>query len=182
METEEIIKNEKIYKKYDNNYYVSEYGDVYSLYSHKCLKHNIDLDGYHRVDIHSKHVKIHKLVYLTWIGEIKDGEQINHKDDNKDNNHYTNLYKGTQKQNIQDCIANNHRQGNLWYLTLYDKEKKKVLTFCPAYKFIEYSGHPCNNKSVKRMFNKKWFKKKYEIIDYKKKSVTTMGDECSPVE
>ena len=66
----EIIINEKLLKKYDDNYYVGEYGDVYSLYSRKFLKHNIDKDGYHRVDIHSKHVKIHKFVYLTGIGKI----------------------------------------------------------------------------------------------------------------
>lgn len=178
----EIIINEKLLKKYDDNYYVGEYGDVYSLYSRKFLKHNIDKDGYHRVDIHSKHVKIHKLVYLTWIGKIENGKQINHKDDNKNNNHYSNLYTGTQQQNIQDCIKNNHRQGNIWYLTIYDKQTKRCVTFCPASDFIVYSGHSCMNKSVKRMFNKNWFKKRYEIIDYKKKSVTTMGDECSPVE
>lgn len=179
---DKIIINEKVFKKYDETYYVSEDGDVYSLYSKKCLKHSIDKDGYHRVDIHSKHIKIHKLVYLTWIGEIDDGKQINHKDDDKNNNHYSNLYIGTQKQNIQDCIKNNHRQGNIWYLTIYDKQTKNVITFCPASDFIAYSKHSCTNKSVKRMFGRNWFKKRYEIIDYKKKSVTTMGDECSPVE
>ena len=109
---EEIIIENKILKPYDKNYYVSEYGDVYSLYSKKFLKHQIDCDGYHRVDIHSKHIKIHKLVYLTWIGNVKKGEQINHKDDDKNNNHYSNLYIGSQKENIQDCIKNNHRVGN----------------------------------------------------------------------
>lgn len=159
-------------------YYVSEDGEVYSTYSKKLLKHNIDLNGYHRVDIHGKHMKIHKLVYLTWIGEIEKGKQINHYDDNKDNNHYSNLYQGTQKENIHDCIRNNHRKGNIHYLTIYDKERDKILTFSPANKFIKYSGHPCGNGSVKKMFERNWFKKRYEIIDYKKKSVTTKADEC----
>lgn len=179
----EIIINEKIFKPYDDMYYVSADGDVYSKYSNKILKHNIDLNGYHRVDIHGKHIKIHKLVYLTWIGELKSDCQINHKDDNKNNNHYTNLYAGTQKENIQDCISNGHRSTtNIWYLTLYDKEKNKIITFSPASDFIEYSGHSCKNGSVKRMLTKNWFKKRYKIIDYKKKSVTTMVDECKPVE
>lgn len=163
----EIVIDNKILKKYDDNYYVSEYGDVYSLYSNKFLKHNIDLYGYHRVDIHSKHIKVHKLVYLTWIGELPKNKQINHKNDNKDDNHYTNLYAGSQKENIRDCINNNHRVGAMHYLTLYDKQENKILTFCPAYKFIEYSKHPCANQSVKRMFTRNWFKKRYEIIDYK---------------
>lgn len=169
----EIIIDEKIFKPYDEIYYISADGDVYSKYSNKLLKHYIDLDGYHRVDIHSKHMKVHKLVFLTWIGKLKDKEQINHKDDNKNNNHYTNLYAGSQKENIQDCVLNEHRKGNVWYLTIYDKEENKIITFCPASNFIEYSGHPNKNKSVKRMFAKNWFKKRYKIIDYKKKSVTT---------
>lgn len=164
----EIVINGKILKEYDNKYYVSEYGDVYSMYSHKFLKHNIDLDGYHRVDIHSKHMKIHKLVYLVWIGEIPKGKQINHKDDNKDNNHYTNLYAGTQKENIRDCISNEHRVGHKNYLTVYDKKTNETITFCPSSNFIKYCGHPCNNGSIKRMFTKNWFKKRFDIIDYNK--------------
>lgn len=177
----EIIIDEKIFKAYNDNYFVSENGDVYSTYSRKILKHNIDNDGYHRVDINRKHVKIHRLVYITWVGEIKDGEQINHRDDDKDNNHYTNLYKGDQKQNIQDCINNNHRVGNVWYLTIYDRKEEKTISFSPASDFIKYSGHKCENGSVKRMFTRNWFRKRYEIIDYKKKSVTTKDDECNPV-
>ncbi len=176
-----IIKNQ-IFKQYDNTYYVSAYGDIYSTYSHKCLKHNIDIDGYHRVDIHSKHMKVHKLVYLTWIGNIPNDKQINHKDDNKNNNYYLNLYTGTQAENISDCIKNKHREGNINYLTVYDKKMMRIITFCPSSKFIEYSNHPCKNRSVKRMFSKNWFKKRYMIIDYNKKSVTTMADECKPVE
>ena len=167
----EIIIDNKILKQYDDNYFISEYGEVYSLYSKKFLKHQIDCDGYHRVDIHSKHIKVHKLVYITWIGNIKREEQINHKDDNKNNNHYSNLYAGSQKENIQDCIKNNHRIGNIHYLTVYDKKENKILTFCPASEFIQYSGHSCANGSVKRMFTRNWFKTRYEIIDYNKGKV-----------
>ena len=185
----EIIINQKVFKQYDDTYYISADGDVYSTYSKKCLKHDIDLYGYPRVDIHGKHMKVHKLVFLTWIGELSDDLQINHLDDNKLNCNYKNLYAGTQKQNIQDCINNGTRCGNIHYLTIYDKEKEKILTFCPAKKFIQYSGHSAANDSVKRMFTRHWFKKRYQIIEYGKisnnnelKSVTTMGDECNPVE
>ncbi len=47
----------------------------------------------------------------------------------KKNNHYLNLYAGTQKENIQDCIKNNHRVGNSHILILFDKEKIKLLNF-----------------------------------------------------
>ena len=83
-----IKVDNKILIGYDENYYISAYGDVYSKISKKFLKHYIDHDGYHRVDIHSKHIKVHKLVYLTWVGEIKNGNVIRHLDDDKDNNFY----------------------------------------------------------------------------------------------
>ena len=70
-----------------------------------------------------------------------------------------------------------------------DKQVKETITFCPANKFIEYSGHSCQNGGVSRMFTRNWFKNRYEIIDYYlcknldiKKGVTTMEDECTPVE
>lgn len=184
----EIIIDKKILKSFDDTYYIGEYGEVYSTYSKKFLKQSIDLDGYLRVDIHGKHKKVHKLVYETWIGKLDDNEQVNHKDDNKLNNHYTNLYAGNQKQNIEDCKNNGHRIGNMFYITLFDKEVNNVITFAPASDFIKYSGHPCANGSIKRFFSKNWFKKRYTIIEYKRinnldelKSVTTMGDECNPV-
>lgn len=62
------------------------------------------------------------------------------------------------------------------------------MLFCPAYNFIEYYGHTSKNNGIKKFFNKKWFQSRYEVLEYKNikdlseyQSVTTMGDECSPV-
>lgn len=177
-----ITINGKRLKAYDSMYYVSEYGDIYSLHSKKFLKWGIDTDGYPRVDIHGKHIKVHKLVYLTWITRDFDGLQINHLNDNKMNPSVYNLYRGTQKQNIRDCKDNGNRIGNLKYLTVFDKEVGQVLTFSPITEFIEYCGHPAANGSVKRMFSRNWFKKRYEIIDYSNvEGVTTKPDECKAV-
>lgn len=187
----ELIINQKVFKKYDDTYYVSEDGDVYSTYSHKLLKHYIDIDGYHRVDLHSKHKKVHQLVYQLWIGPIPPGTQINHKDDNKNHNHYSNLYAGSQMENIKDKHKNKHQVGHVYYLTIYDKEKRKTLTFCPANEFINYCHHSNKSGSLNKFFQKNWFKKRYTIIEYKRitnldtlnsmKGVTTKGDECNPV-
>lgn len=173
------------YKKFNNDYYVSEFGDVYSCLSNKNLKHYIDKDGYHRVDIYinhkPKHFKVHKLVYLTWKGKIEQGKQINHYDDDKNNNHYTNLYLGTQKDNVLDCIKNGHKYINAHTIVIYDKKINKILCFSPMSDFLKYAGHPQSNGGVSRVFDKKWFKENYELI-YIERSVTTTGDECSPVE
>ena len=181
----------------DTKYYCSEDGEVYSDFSHKILKPLLRGRGnkqYHHIDINfgegQKHYPIHKLVYETWIGEIPEGMLVLHKDDNQFNNKVENLYLGDQKQNIKDCTNNKHRDGNTWILTVYDKDKNKTLAFCPAIKFMNYCGHTCANGSLKRIFTRNWFKERYEVIDYSRcenlkmlqEGVTTMGDECNPVE
>ncbi|SRR5258706_5069191 len=55
--------------------------------------------------------KIHKLVGLAFLGpQPADGYQINHKDDNGRNNHYSNLYWGTQVNNRADANRNGKDQ------------------------------------------------------------------------
>lgn len=191
-----IFIQNKTYKEYKNSgYFCNEDGDIYSNHSHKIIKPLLrgkDNKKYYYVDINfgkgQKHYYIHKIVYETWIGEIPDGMCVLHKDDDHLNNNINNLYLGTQKENIQDCLTNNHRVGNTWILTIFDKEKQETITFCPASKFIEYSGHSANNGSVNRMFSKNWFKVRYEIIDYYRcksrniiEDVTTKEDECTLV-
>lgn len=185
----------KLFKQFrDTQYFCNEDGVIYSNHSQKMLKPLLrgSEKKYYYVDINfgegQKHYPIHKIVYEVWIGPIEEGKSVLHKDDNSLNNNFNNLYLGTQQENICDCKNNNHRVGNVWILTIYDKLIKETLTFCPANNFIQYSGHPCTNGSVSRMFTRQWFKQRYEIIDYyrcknrnEKEGVTTMGDECNPV-
>lgn len=180
----------------NKNYYISRYGDVYSQHCQNVIKGEMFTNkgkAYRRVNINMngkvKHFLVHRLVYMTWVGNIEENEQINHKDDDSLNNNYLNLYKGTQKENIQDCINNKNRVGNVFYLTIYDKKINKTITFCPASNFIKYCGHSNKSGCLNKFFNKQWFKKRYEIIEFKKinnlqeyRSATTKGDECSPVE
>lgn len=161
-----VIINDKIFKSYDEMYYVSCDGEVYSTYRNKKLKWDIDKDGYPRVDIHCKPIKIHKLVYMVWGSRDLGDKQINHRDDNKLNPHIENLYLGDQKQNIQDSIRNGTRVGNVKCLIVYDKVADKQIEFTPANKFREYCGHSALNGSVKGMFNRDWFKERYEVIKY----------------
>lgn len=197
MDNTSIIINNEEFKqiKINPNYYINSNGKIYSKFSKKILKEQIQKfkgKEYKRVDINvngkQKHFMIHKLVFETWVRTLKDGEQVNHIDDNTYNNHYSNLYAGSQKENIKDCISNNHRVGNMFYLTIFDKEKNIIKTFCPAKDFIDYCGHPNKSGSLNKFFNKNWFKKRYEIIEFRKvnnleeyRSVTTMADECKPV-
>lgn len=159
--------NEDRFKSYDETYFVSEYGDVYSTYKQGLLKPYKDHDGYYRVDIHGKHMKIHKLVYLVWNGEIPDGMQVNHYDDNKENNYYLNLYLGTQKDNVEDCIAKQRRVGRVKSVKVYDKLYGKIKEFPNISSFLNYTAHPQANGSLAHCRDKKWFKERFEIIEEK---------------
>ena len=193
----EILIKDKIFKQFKNTqYFCDENGNIYSNFSQKILKPLKRKTGnktYLYIDINfgegQKHIPIHRIVYECWVGPLKKEQQVNHKDDNSFNNNYKNLYTGSQQDNIQDCINNKHRVGNTWVLTVYDNIKKETITFCPASNFINYCGHPCANGGLNRMFTRNWFKKQYSIISYYhcknisiKEGVTTMADECKPVE
>ena len=162
----------KIYKPIDKEYYISEDGSIYSMYKKGILKSSVDIDGYLRVDIHSKHKKIHRLVYEAWVGEIPKGLQVNHYDDNKLNNHYSNLYLGTQKRNIADCIRNQHRMGNYISYTLYDKRNKLIITFPSVQELLKFLNKKPANKSVNKYIHTKWFNEQYDIIN--REGVTTI--------
>lgn len=160
-----IIIQGKAFKKYDDAYYVSEYGDVYSMYTGKILKHLISEDGHHRVDLHGKHVFVHKLVYSVWVGEIPPNTQVNHYDDDKGNNHYTNLYCGTQKDNIADCLRNKHRVGNLKTITVYDMKDGCIHIFRGTKEFLDYDGeHSAKNLGFLRCSKRNWFRKRYVLL------------------
>ena len=195
----EIIINSKVFKQFRNTiYYVSKDGEIYSTYSKKIIKQLTRIWGgktYAYIDVYDterkkqQHITVHRIVYTAWVRELNEGEQINHHNDNSMDNRLENLYIGTQQENIADCVRNEHRVGNVFYITLEDKESNQILTFCPASKFIEYCGHPSKNGSISKFFNKNWFNKRYRIIEFKRinklseyRSVTTMADECKPVE
>lgn len=198
----EIIYDNDIYKQYKNtHYYVNTEGHVYSDYAHRIIrgqlrskrrqKKYLYIDVFNSSTGRQQHISVHRMVYETWVRDLTPDEQVNHKNDNSMDNRLCNLYVGTQSENIQDSIQNGNRVGNMFYLTVYDKDRNRTITFCPASDFIKYSGHTSKNGSITKMMRKNWFKEKYIVINYKRirnkqdiisiRSVTTMGDECNPV-
>ncbi|MCM1223097.1 MAG: HNH endonuclease [Lachnospiraceae bacterium] len=177
MSDDYIYFDKTFWKPYpkEPNYLVGEDGRIYSKYARRIMKPNRARDGHERIDIHGKHVPVSHIVWDTWSNEecfenLSEGYCIRHINDIPYDNRVNNLMCGTQKENIADSYRNGHKDisANTWVLTVLDKEKNKVLTFCPASDFIRYSGHSCLNGGVNRMFTRDWFKKRFEIIEYRR--------------
>jgi hypothetical protein len=77
---------------------------------------SMDRDGDWRVKIPSgkrnkgKVVKIAVLVLTYFVGPKPPGFECCHRDDDKDNNNVSNLYWGTHRQNMIDCVRNGRRR------------------------------------------------------------------------
>lgn len=190
----------KEFKRFRNTiYYVSNDGEVFSKFSNrklKLMKRWInDRHFYYYVDVYldhvQKHIFIHRMVYEVWVGVIPADMQVNHKDDNKINNNVDNLYVGTQKDNISDCIRNGHREpfikSKQKQVVLFDKKYSQNKTFDTVTDALNYlkneTGHTASNSCIsqfEKSRKRKWFTNRFKIIQLG--SVTTNGDECSHVE
>lgn len=97
------------------NYRVSNLGRVYSKNVNRILvtTRTRKKDGYEIVmlskDGKSKGFLVHRLVYQAFVGEIPDGMQINHIDENKLNNNVENLETVTPSQNVSYGSASERR-------------------------------------------------------------------------
>lgn len=68
----------------------------------RLLTPSKDKDGYLQISInHSKHGKIHRLVAMAFLPNPNNYKCVNHKDENKQNNHADNLEWCTKKYNNQ---------------------------------------------------------------------------------
>lgn len=103
-----------------SRYKISEYGDVYSIPRKKILSTSKNWAGYLTVTLvddsgFRSPRKIHRLVYLTYIGPLEDGKVVDHKDDNKLHNHHTNLQQITPSENsIKSFVSGKNADKVVW--------------------------------------------------------------------
>jgi len=95
------------------NYIISNDGIILNKFGRE-MKHAIDKDGYHCVALTNgikKYFKIHRLVYQhfgNWNPELT----VDHRDNDKNNNHISNLRMATkQQQNFNQPIRKNNKLG-----------------------------------------------------------------------
>lgn len=105
------MKNEvwKPIKRYDGKYDISNFGRVRSFKTRnrkpKILKQYKEANGYMRLGVSHNakrdHISVHREVGIYFIPNPDNKPNINHKDGNRENNHYSNIEWCTQSENIQ---------------------------------------------------------------------------------
>ena len=96
-------------------YEISSYGRYrQKLKKNKILNGSLDSHGYMRMRIHKKTFKIHRIVAIIFIPNINPKILlcVDHKDNNKSNNHISNLQLTTYSQNTQNSVNTGSLQVN----------------------------------------------------------------------
>jgi hypothetical protein len=119
---------------YRDLYQVTNFGRVFSKKTNKELDMQLS-SGYNRVSLHtpikvkSKSKRVHRLVYLTFGGEIEKGKVIDHIDGNKLNNRIENLRCVAETVNMQNAHKNNKNMHKNQVIQAFDKEGNFVKEF-----------------------------------------------------
>ena len=110
-------------KGYEGIYRVSEYGEVWSIKNKIYLRTTTGTTDYKRVTLSKnggyKHCNVHRLVAKHFVDNPNSKECVNHLDENKLNNHYSNLQWTTHEENNNygnrnQKIINSRKSSQKW--------------------------------------------------------------------
>lgn len=89
--------------KGNNNYSVSNLGNVRNNKTGRILKNSIHPSGYIQIDLsYDRHIKVHKLVANAFIDNPENKPCIDHIDRNRSNNNVNNLRWVTYQENARN--------------------------------------------------------------------------------
>ena len=113
------VANHELYTLYED-------GTVHSGKLDLILQARQSSNGYLIVTLDGKQLSVHRLVATHFLPNPYNYSQVNHKDGNKLNNHYSNLEWCTAKQNMQHAFETGLRKG---FIHVNDKRKylKRIL-------------------------------------------------------
>jgi hypothetical protein len=126
-----LIKlNVEVFRSVDGyeNYAVSSFGRVKNTKTGRILKAGLDSHGYLTVNLCEDGVvkthRIHRLVANAFLDNPDDKLCVDHKDNNKTNNHISNLRFATLKENQHNRKLSNNNTSNVKGV-YFDKRVKK---------------------------------------------------------
>ena len=119
-----------------SRYCITEDGRVYSLITNKFLAETLMSSGYKKSHTKNdldewKNLSIHRAVAMMYVDNPDNKPFVNHIDENKLNNHYTNLEWVTDAENKQYWHNNNPENIHLLKNILNSLKKKLYLTVLP---------------------------------------------------
>jgi hypothetical protein len=123
------------------NYDISNFGNIMNNKTGKSLKLSIK-SGYYNISLTNNNIhktfKVHRLVALAFIENPENKSEVNHKDKNKLNNHFTNLEWMTRRENnIHRCEGIKISCNKNKPLFRMDKDTNEILE---KYNSIELAG------------------------------------------
>lgn len=116
-------KEWKIVEDFDN-YKVSNYGDVFSIFSNKILINQLNEDGYEVIELsNNKKQKfyINRLVFQTHVGIIPKDKEVDHENRNKRDNYIGNLRLLTSSENNKNRVLPKSKNREIHQYTLCNK-------------------------------------------------------------
>jgi hypothetical protein len=126
-----LIKlNVEVWRSIENyeNYTVSSFGRIKSTKTGKIMKGSVNSHGYYLVSIYKDRVKkthkIHRLVACAFIDNPNDKLCVDHKNNDRTNNHISNLRFATSKENNQNRKLSSKNTSNIKGVH-FDKRRKK---------------------------------------------------------
>jgi hypothetical protein len=128
---EDLIKlNVEVFRSIENydNYAVSSFGRVKNVRTGIILKARNDKDGYLRVNLYEDAIRkthqVHRLVANAFIDNPDDKLCVDHKDNDKTNNHISNLRFATSKENSQNRKLSSRNTSKVKGISFHKKAKK----------------------------------------------------------
>lgn len=118
--------------EYEGIYEVSSLGNISKMGGREkgILKPNMINSGYLTVSLYKdkrrKHKLVHRAVARAFCEGYSKGLDVNHKDGDRTNNHYTNLEWVTRKENIRDCMKRGKHDYKSAHKVAHKKRRKPV--------------------------------------------------------
>ena len=157
-----VVSDRDTYKPipgYEEEYGISETGEILSFRTGGVLKQGIDTHGYWYVVLSDKfsekHIhRTHILVELTYIPNPNNLPVVDHKDGNKQHPHVTNLEWVTQQENTQRAYNNGLAKKKGIAVAMLDKDTLEVIErFDKVQDASDALGKPRNSRVIFQALN-----------------------------
>lgn len=157
-------------KGFEGYYKISEYGDILNVKTGKLrklrsnVKHGyIDVDLYKDGKVYYK--RVNRLVAEAFLDKPEGKDIVMHIDNNKLNNHYTNLKWGTISENTKQAYNDGLLISSMSIPCILIKNKNTYIEFdtikelCKFIGIGDYAAHTCmeNHSKIKKGKYKGWY-------------------------